>query len=77
MNERIKAIITQLLAVLSIANPAHAGTVAILKTLLAAGTELYALVEKIKADDPAAWAAVSEDFKEDLAAFRAAVERAK
>lgn len=77
MNERIKLIISQLLSVLAIASPGQAATVAVLRALLAAGTELYDLIEKIKRDDPGAWAEVSADFKEDLAAFRASVERQK
>lgn len=74
---RLDAIVEQLAAVAAAISPTHAGTVAALRGLLAAGTELHELISRIKAEDPEAWKAVSQDFSEALAGFEASVARSR
>ena len=57
-------------AVLGAVNPAAA---AALHGVIAATTALIDLLRKIKADDPALWAAVQSDYKDAVAGFEASV----
>jgi len=70
---QVQAIINLLMGAASVIAPGHTATVALLNSLLAAGGKLHDLIEQIKRDDPAAWAAVSKDFSVNHAGFLASM----
>lgn len=72
---QIDLIVQQLLGIAAIASPGHAATVAVLRGLLAAGGTLHDLIRQIRAEDPAAWAAVSADFNASHTALLAAIDK--
>lgn len=70
--EQLAALAQQLAGIAAIFNP---GSAAALSGLVGVGTQFFALLQQIKADDPDMWAKVSEDYKASLAGFEASVER--
>ena len=49
--------------------------VALLEMLIEIATKAYAAIQRIRADDPAAYAAVSQHVKDSLAAAKAAASQ--
>lgn len=74
--EQIEALAQQLLAVAAAVSPGHAGTVAALRGLVAAGSTLHELIGQVRAENPDAWTEIAEDFQGAHSALRAAVEAA-
>lgn len=70
--EQIQALIQQLTGVVGIFAP---GSVPAVTGLVAAFSTLKGILDQIKQDDPATWAAVSKDFNDALTGFQASVER--
>lgn len=71
--EQIAALAAQLGAIASIFNPTSGAAVG---GLIQAGATLYGLLGQIRANDPAMWEAVSQDWRASVAAFEAAIPAA-
>jgi hypothetical protein len=76
MNTQSNPLVALILNVAGAAAPGHAGTVALLRTLLAAGVQLREQLARIKAKDPEAYAEVAKEFAEADAGLTAALDRA-
>lgn len=76
MNTQVNPLIGLIMNLVGAAVPGHAGTVALLRTLINAGTTLRDQVQRIKDKDPAAYAEVAKDFTEKDLALTAALDRA-
>lgn len=53
----------------------HPGTAAAVAGLLDAATELNTLIQRVRDNDPEAWAAIERDYSAAAAAFRASVAK--
>lgn len=74
--EQIEALANQLFNVAAVVAPGHAGTVAALRGLLAAGTTLHELIARVRAEDPEAWSEIAEDFNAAHSGLKAALDAA-
>lgn len=71
---QIAALAQQLGSIAAIFNP---GSAAAIGGLLTVGTQLWALMDQIKANDPAMWATVQADYVTAVAGFEASVQARK
>lgn len=72
--QQLLALAQQLGGLAAIFNP---GSAAAIGGLVQVGTQLFALLQQIRANDPAMWEAVRTDFTAALAEFEAAAPKQK
>ena len=72
--EQIAALAPQLGGIAAIFNP---GSAAAIGGLVQVGTQLFAMLQQIKANDPEMWAKVSADYRDAVAGFEASVQARK
>jgi hypothetical protein len=72
--EQIDALVTQLAGVAALVAPQQTATIAVVRGLIDVANELFAVVQRVRDDDPEAWAVVQADFNDAYERFRKSVE---